>query len=268
VDKSAKDEPAVNEPAVHEPAAHEPILNEETADKSVTDEPATAETAPDDKMEDPSPSPPTKAPPSRVDSGIEVESPTENKSDASVEPLRTVVEDAPVEEPTGGPTTKEQAMDEPAVEATSISEEAPEGLQDALSEPAGTEPVAHDPAEEDRLLDAADEPTAEEPETKTEPAPEQPLSILSHGMGSLLPETAVNGDSHAEAPEPEEPTTASHVGKDLHVDAKPATREQHTRVDSGIDVEAPAKEPLGKLEPVVEVRPAAEIEPGLEGDAV
>jgi hypothetical protein len=271
VDKSAKDEPAVNEstvmdePTVHEPAAHEPVLNEETVDESVMDEPAAEETAPDDKIEDPSPSAPTKAPPSRVDSGIEVESPTEIKSDVSVEPLRTVVEDSPVEEPTGGPTTKEQTMDEPAVEAKSISEEAPEGFQNPLSEPAGTEPVVHDPAEEGHLFDAVDKSTAEEPETKTEPAPEQPLSILSHTMASLLPKTTVNGDFHAETPEPEGPTTAPHVEKDVHVDAKPATREQHTRVDSGIDVEAPTKEPLGKLEPVVEVRPAAEIEPGLGG---
>jgi hypothetical protein len=77
-------------------------------------------------------------------------------------------------------------------------------------------------------------------------------------MESLFHKTPANGDSHAEPSAAEEPTATSQNEKELHVDVKPATKEQHTRVDSGIDIETPSKEPLVKLEPVVEVKPAME----------
>jgi hypothetical protein len=75
-------------------------LHEEVAEKPISDEPAVEEIAPETKTKDSDPSTLTKMPPMRVDSGIEVESPTEVKSALEVEPLRTVLEDPAIEDAT------------------------------------------------------------------------------------------------------------------------------------------------------------------------
>lgn len=51
----------------------------------------------------------------------------------------------------------------------------------------------------------------------------------------------------------EDSIATSQNEKELHVDVEP-TRE-HTRVDFGINIETPTKEPLKKLKPVLKVKP-------------
>jgi hypothetical protein len=226
--------------------------------------------------------PPIIAQPTRVDSGIEVESPAEGRSAVEVaQPHMAVedpvVEDAPVEEPTGEIATKEPTVensameepapepkfhmdkptvDEPAVEAKPAPEEAPEEFEDAMDEPAEEDSVAQEPTEEDHFLDATDEPViSDQPASKVEPTVTSPLAE----------EVAVKGEPLEESPVTGEPTAAPRIEKELHVNVNPAMKEQHTRVDSGIDVETPMREAPGKLEPLVEVRPGIEIDAGLEG---
>jgi hypothetical protein len=157
-------------------------------------------------------------------------------------------------------------LEEPATEAKGhleepVAKEAPEEFHNTISEPAGKELVMQEPTEEDRFVDAEDQRAAEsQSEMKDEPAHVKPLSKLENVMESLFHKTPVHGDSYAEPGATEEPTTVPHAEKELQVEAKPAMREQHTKVDSGIDVETPTKKPLGKFEPVVEIKPATDID--------
>jgi len=237
----------------------------------------------------PNSTPPMKVQPTRVDSGIEVESPTEVKSAVQVESLHMVAEDPAAEdtaaekqiastasEPTVVESTAEEpvteakvnsqepVLNEPAVEAKLAFEETPEEFKKAVDGLVEEETVANEPVEEDQIFDAMDKPaTGNETAVNAESTRKNPLSDVRHVMEDLSAEEPVNGESVAENSVAEEPVATTRIEKELHVDIKPATKE-HTRVDSGIDIET-TKEPLGKLETVVEAKPATEFEPRLEG---